>query len=94
MICSIEAESQGGMSEYEKAKMKKRKMLNFCLTFGHKIQPSIAIWFVISYWMAGMFEYYMIDSSITLIVEIVFSLVFFTSLVIINQLVVRLRPKT
>ena len=52
--------------DYEKGIVKKRKMLNFCLTLGHKIMLSTAIWFVISYWMAGLFQYNMINFSLYL----------------------------
>jgi hypothetical protein len=70
--------------EYEKGIVKKRKMLNFCLTLGHKIMPSTAIWFVISYWMAGMFQYNMIDLSLNVTSEVIFTVIYFATLIIIN----------
>ena len=80
--------------EYEKGKVKKRKMLNFCLTLGHKIMPSVAIWFVISYWMAGMFEYNMIDFSLNVTCEVIFTVLYFTSLISINYWVAFQKAKT
>ena len=70
--------------EYERGIIRKRKMLGFCLTLGHKIMPSTAIWFVISYWMAGMFEYYMIDFSLNVTIEIIFTFFYFLALFILN----------
>ena len=70
--------------EYEKGIVKKRKMLSFCLTFGHKIMPSTAIWFVISYWMAGMLNYNMIELSMNVTSEVIFTVVYFSALFIIN----------
>ena len=70
--------------EYEQGIIRKRKMLGFCLTLGHKIMPSTAIWFVISYWMAGMFEYYMIDFSLNVTIEIIFTFFYFLALFILN----------
>ena len=44
-------------AEYEKGIVRKKKILAFCHLLGHRIMPAIAIWFVISYWLAGMFQY-------------------------------------
>ena len=76
-------------AEYEKGTVRKAKMLKFCLTLGHKIMPSIAIWFVISYWMAGMFEYNMINFSLNVTCEIIFTIIYFTTVYVVNFLVMR-----
>ena len=69
---------------YQHGIVKKRKMLHMCHTVGHKIMPSIAIWFVISYWMAGLFAFNMVETEFSLIVQAVFTIVFFGGLYALN----------
>ena len=71
-------------ADYEAGVVRKKKMLQFCLALGHKIMPSTAIWFVISYWMAGMFEYNMIDFSVNITSEAIFTVIYFSTLLILN----------
>ena len=71
-------------SKYEKGIVKKRKMLNFCYTLGHKIMPATAIWFVISFWMSGMLQYNMINISVNVTCEVIFTVVYFSVLLILN----------
>ena len=70
-------------AEYEKGIVRKKKMLEFCHLLGHKIMPAIAIWFVISYWGAGMFHYYGVPFSTNVSVELAFSGVYYVSLVVL-----------
>ena len=74
-------------AEYERGIVRKKKLLAFCHFVGHKIMPAIAIWFVISYWLAGMFQYYDYDFSTNVTVELGFSVVYFCTLSIIQFLV-------
>ena len=71
---------------YARGIVKKQKMLDFCLMFGHKIMPTTAIWFVISYWMAGLFEYNRITISLYTLIEIIFTIVYVSTLLIANHL--------
>ena len=71
-------------AEYQKGIVKKQKLLDICLTLGHKIMPSIAIWFVISYWIAGLFQYNGHDLSINITAEIIFTFVYYCTLFFIN----------
>ena len=71
-------------SEYEKGIVRKQKMLDFCLALGHKIMPSIAIWFVLSYWTAGLFQYNELDFSLNVTTEIIFTCVYYLGLFFLN----------
>ena len=71
-------------AEYEAGIVKKQKMLSFCLTLGHKIMPSIAIWFVLSYWTAGLFQYNELDFSLNVITEISFTIIYYIGLFFLN----------
>ena len=71
-------------AEYEKGVVRKKKMLAFCHMLGHRIMPAIAIWFVISYWLAGMSQYYGVPFSTNVTVELVFSGVYYLSLIILQ----------
>jgi prepilin signal peptidase PulO-like enzyme (type II secretory pathway) len=71
-------------AEYEKGIVRKKKILAFCHLLGHKIMPAIAIWFVISYWLAGMFQYYGVHFSINVTVELVFSGIYFLSFIVLQ----------
>ena len=70
--------------EYENGIVKKKKLLAFCYTVGHKIMPSIAIWFVISYWMAGMMQVIGFEFSFNVTVELIFSVSYFFVLICLN----------
>ena len=71
-------------AEYEKGIVRKQKMLDFCLTLGHKIMPSIAIWFVLSYWTAGLFQYNGLDFLLNIITEIIFTFFYYVGLFFLN----------
>ena len=71
-------------AEYEKGIVRKKKILAFCHLLGHRIMPAIAIWFVISYWLAGMFQYYGVPFSTNVTVELVFSGFYFLSLIVLQ----------
>ena len=71
-------------ADYEKGIVRKKKMLAFCHLLGHKIMPAIAIWFVISYWVAGMCQYYGVPFSTNVSVEMVFSGVYFLTLIVLQ----------
>ena len=72
-------------AQYEQGIVRKQKMLDFCLSLGHKIMPSIAIWFVLSYWTAGLFQYNGLDFSLNITTEIIFSLVYYVGLFFLNN---------
>ena len=72
---------------YARGIQKNQKMLDFCLSFGHKIMPGTAIWFVISYWMAGLFEYNRITFSLYITSEVIFTIVYVVTLLVANYLI-------
>ena len=71
-------------ADYENGVVKKKKMLAFCYTLGHKIMPSIAIWFVISYWLAGMLQVNELDFEFNVTVEIIFTVTYYLVLFCLN----------
>ena len=71
-------------AEYKTSVARKRRMLSCCYALGHKIMPATAIWFVISYWMSGMFQYYMVDMSFNITCELCFTIFYFSALLFLN----------
>ena len=64
--------------------IKNRFRLHVCHTIGHKVMPSIAIWFVISYWVTGYTHILEIDQTINIILLVIFTVIWFGTIILLN----------
>ena len=47
--------------------------------------PSIAIWFAISYWVTGYAHILVIDQTINIILQVIFTILWFGTLFLLNM---------
>ena len=70
--------------EFLRQQTKNRSRLAVCHTIGHKVMPSIAIWFAISYWGIGYAHILQIDETLNIILLIIFTILWFGGIILIN----------
>ena len=63
---------------------KNRHRLHVCHTIGHKVMPSIAVWFVISYWTTGYAHILEIEQRLNIAFQITFTAIWFGSFILLN----------
>ena len=74
-------------SHYEKLKKNKsyKRRLHLCHTVGHIVMPSLAVWFGITYWVTGYAHILQISQKINIIIQIVFTVIWFGTIFICTK---------
>ena len=69
---------------YEKEKARKRTIIRLCSTLARKILPTLAVYFVLTYWSAGLLHYHRINHLDILGYEVTFTMFYFIGVLTIN----------
>ena len=65
-------------AEYVKENARRMKIWRLCTILSQKILPILFLYFLLSYWSAGLCHYYMVNSRIILATQLVITAIYFT----------------
>ena len=71
-------------TEYGKKEAKRRSIMNLSSVLARKILPTLGLFFVLTYWSAGLLHYHRIHHLAILICELIFTVFYFTVVMFIN----------
>ena len=69
---------------YVKEMARRRKIWRLCTMLSQKILPTLILYFLVSYWLAGICHYHRVKTNIILGTQVVFTLFYFTLVLLLN----------
>ena len=83
---NADAELKKLHTEYVRESNRRRLVVKLCSSLSKKILPILGIYFVMTYWSAGLLHYHRITHLNILLAEVVFTIFYFTVVIFINYL--------
>ena len=71
---------------YGKEKVRRNRIVKLCSLISQKILPTLGIYFVLTYWSAGLLHFHRINHLVILGCEVVFAIFYFTAVMFINYI--------
>ena len=71
-------------SAYSKEKSRERWIVKLCAALSKKILPTLCLYFLLTYWSAGLLHFHRVTHILILASEVVFTIFYFTVVIFIN----------